>query len=119
MRKGLKSVDSSVRQFAINSRVNLTKRIERFVIFGKARPSNQQCDLTTLFTSGGLDCHHVCLTAASKTAGSVSSQLTKAYVIFAQLAQQFFHLLKYGAWLLILLFLQREREKADELLLLI
>lgn len=35
MRKGLKSVDSSVRQFAINSRVNLTKRIERFVFFGK------------------------------------------------------------------------------------
>ena len=55
----------------------------------------------------------------SKTAGSLSSQLTKAYVIFAQLAQHFFHLLKYGARLLILLFLQREREKADELLLLI
>ena len=90
-----------------------------FLENAKALPSNQYCDLTTLFTSGGLDGHHVCLLAASKTAGSLSSQLTKAYVIFAQLAQHFFHLLKYGARLLILLFLQREREKADELLLLI
>lgn len=60
---------------------------------------------------GVLDGHHVCLLSESKTAVTASSKLTEGYVIPAQPAQHFFHLLKYETWLLIFFFLQRERNR--------
>jgi len=59
---------------------------------------------------GVLDGHHVCLLSESKTVVTASSKPAEGYVIPAQPAQRFFHLLKYGTWLLILFFLQREKE---------
>lgn len=58
---------------------------------------------------GVLAGHHICLRSESNTAVTASSKLMEGYVIPAQPAQHFFHLLKYAAWLLILFFLQREK----------